>query len=126
MSLSSKYGPSKMVRKCTKNSKKWMSQNGVVLAAIDGTLLCVRHYICNLTHFFVNLVNFTRRKIVAAGLENCCTVIECGIFGEGSHSHISTNQKLENCAFSLLIGRNMRPFPKKTVLYNYRKYSMHK
>ena len=35
MSLSSKYGPSKMVRKCTKNSKKWMSQNGVVLAAID-------------------------------------------------------------------------------------------
>ena len=25
----------KMVRKCTKNSKKWMSQNGVVLAAID-------------------------------------------------------------------------------------------
>ena len=24
-----------MVRKCTKNSKKWMSQNGVVLAAID-------------------------------------------------------------------------------------------
>ena len=24
-----------MVRKCTKNSRKWMSQNSVVLAAID-------------------------------------------------------------------------------------------
>ena len=37
--------------------------------------------------------------------------IEYGIFGEGSH--IPTNQKRENGAFSLLIGRNTRP-----VLYN--------
>ena len=42
-------------------------------------------------------------------------VIEYGIFGEGSH--ISTNQKLENGAFSLLIGRNMSPFPENAVLY---------
>ena len=42
-------------------------------------------------------------------------LIEHGIFGEGSH--ILTNQKQENGAFSLLIGRNMRPFPENTVLY---------
>ena len=42
-------------------------------------------------------------------------VIEYGIFGEGSH--ISTNQKREITVFSLLIGRNMRPFPENTVLY---------
>ena len=42
-------------------------------------------------------------------------VLEYGIFEEGPQ--ISTNQKRENTAFSLLIGRNMRPFPKITVLY---------
>ena len=42
-------------------------------------------------------------------------VIEWGIFGEGSH--ILTNQERENCAFSLLIGQNKRPFPKNIVLY---------
>ena len=42
--------------------------------------------------------------------------IEYGIFGEGSH--ISTNQKRENSASSLLIGGNLRPFPeKKCTLY---------
>ena len=41
--------------------------------------------------------------------------IEYGIFGEGSQ--ISTNKKRENLAFSLLIGRKMRHFPKNTVLY---------
>ena len=44
-------------------------------------------------------------------------IIEYGIFGEGSH--ISTNQKRENGAFPLLIGRNMRPFPDNTVLYSF-------
>ena len=42
-------------------------------------------------------------------------VIEYGIFGEGSQ--ISTNQNRENSAFSLLIGRNVKPFPENTVLY---------
>ena len=37
------------------------------------------------------------------------------IFGEGSQ--IPTNQKRERTVFSLLIGRNLRPFPKNTVLY---------
>ena len=45
-------------------------------------------------------------------------LIEYGIFGEGSH--IPTNQRRENGAFSLLIGRNMRPFPENTVLYKVR------
>ena len=38
------------------------------------------------------------------------------VFGEGSQ--ISINQKQESIAFSLLIGSNMRPFPKNTVLYS--------
>ena len=38
-----------------------------------------------------------------------CTSIEFGIIGEGSQ--ILTNQKRENSAFSILIGRNLRPFP---------------
>ena len=42
-------------------------------------------------------------------------VIGYSFFGEGSH--ISTNQKLENGAFLLLIGINMRPFPENTALY---------
>ena len=41
--------------------------------------------------------------------------IEYEIFGEGSHT--STNQKRESTLFSLLIGRNMRPFPENFVLY---------
>ena len=41
--------------------------------------------------------------------------IEYGIFGEESQN--LTNQKRENGAFSLLIGRNLRPFPENTVLY---------
>ena len=35
--------------------------------------------------------------------------IECGIFGEGSQ--FSTNQKRDSTVFSLLICRNLRPFP---------------
>ena len=42
-------------------------------------------------------------------------VIEYGIPGEGSQ--ISTNQKGESTVFSLLIGRNLRPFPENTLLY---------
>ena len=42
-------------------------------------------------------------------------LIEYDIFGEGSQ--ISTNQERENTVFSLLIGRNLRPFPKNTVLF---------
>ena len=41
--------------------------------------------------------------------------IEYGIIGEVSQ--ILTNQKRENSAFSLLIGRNLRPFPNNFVLY---------
>ena len=41
--------------------------------------------------------------------------IEYEIIGEGSQ--ISTNQKRENSAFSLLIGQNLRPFPDNFVLY---------
>ena len=41
--------------------------------------------------------------------------IEYEIIGEGSQ--ISTNQKPGNSAFSLLIGRNLRPFPDNFVLY---------
>ena len=37
------------------------------------------------------------------------------MFGLGSH--VLTNQKRENGPFSLLIGRNMRPFPENFVLY---------
>ena len=44
-------------------------------------------------------------------------VIEYGIFGEGSQ--ISTNQKREGTVFSLLIGQNLIPFPKNTVLRLY-------
>ena len=45
----------------------------------------------------------------------CLTdLIEYGIFREGSH--ISTNQKRENGAFSPLIGQNMITFPENTVL----------
>ena len=36
-------------------------------------------------------------------------VIEYEIIGEGSQ--ILTNQKRESTVFSLLIGRNLRPFP---------------
>ena len=43
--------------------------------------------------------------------------IEYGIFGEASH--ISTNQKRESTVFSVLIGRNMRPFPENTLLSYY-------
>ena len=42
--------------------------------------------------------------------------IEYEIIGEGSQ--ISTNQKPGNSAFSLLIGRNLRPFPDNFVLYS--------
>ena len=42
-------------------------------------------------------------------------VIECDILGE--RSHISTNQRRENSAVSLLIGLN---FPENTVLYRSR------
>ena len=45
-------------------------------------------------------------------------LIEYEIIGEGFQ--ISTNQKQENGAFSLLIGQNLRPFPDNFVLYNYR------
>ena len=41
--------------------------------------------------------------------------IQYEIFGEGSH--ISTNQRQESTVFSLLIGRNVRPFPENFVLY---------
>ena len=41
--------------------------------------------------------------------------IENSIFGEGSQ--ISTNQKGESTVFSLLIGRNLRPFPENTVVH---------
>ena len=41
--------------------------------------------------------------------------IEYGTFGEGSQ--IATNQKRESTVFSLLIGRNLRPFPDNTALY---------
>ena len=47
-------------------------------------------------------------------------LIEYGIFGEGFQ--ILNNQKRENSSFSLLIGRNLRPFPSNTVLYKYIKY----
>ena len=43
-------------------------------------------------------------------------IIEYGIFGEGSR--ISTNQKRENSALLILIGRNLRPYPDNTALYN--------
>ena len=46
--------------------------------------------------------------------------IEYGIFGEVSQ--ISTNQKRENSAFSLLIGQNMRPFSENTVFYTILQY----
>ena len=44
-----------------------------------------------------------------------CAPIEYGIFGEGSH--ILTSQKRENGSFSILIVRNIRPFPENTVPY---------
>ena len=43
-------------------------------------------------------------------------VIEHGLFGEGSH--ISTNKKQENSAFSFLIGCKLGPLPENIVLYN--------
>ena len=46
--------------------------------------------------------------------------IEHGIIGEGSQ--ILTNQKRENSAFSILIGRNLRPFPDNTVLFTFPDY----
>ena len=42
--------------------------------------------------------------------------IEYEIIGEGSQ--ILTNQKRESTVFSLLIGRNLRPFPDSFVLYS--------
>ena len=53
--------------------------------------------------------------------------IEYGIFGEGFH--ILTNQKGESTVFSLVIGRNLRPFPDNTVLYSCcleKKYEIYK
>ena len=43
--------------------------------------------------------------------------IEYEIIGEGSQ--ILTNQKRESTVFSLLIGRNLRPFPDSFVLYTF-------
>lgn len=40
--------------------------------------------------------------------------LEYEIIGEGSQ--ILTNQERENSAFSILIGRNLTPFPDDTVL----------
>ena len=48
-------------------------------------------------------------------LDSFSLCMEYGIFGEGSQ--ISTNQKRERTVFSLLIGRNLRPFPEITVLH---------
>ena len=48
--------------------------------------------------------------------------IEYEIIGEGSQ--ILTNQKRESTVFSLLIGRNLRPFPDNFVLHSYLKYSI--
>ena len=42
-------------------------------------------------------------------------IIEYGIIGEGSQ--ILANQKRENSAFSILMCRNLGPFPDNTVLY---------
>ena len=42
--------------------------------------------------------------------------MEYGTFEEGPQ--ISTNQRRESTVFSLLIGRNLRPSPDNTVLYN--------
>ena len=41
--------------------------------------------------------------------------IKYDIFGKGSQ--ISTNKKRESTVFSILFGRNLRPFPDNTVLY---------
>ena len=69
--------------------------------------------------FFVPLckgIVFMANKLISYWLRQQYRAhTEYGIFGEGSH--ILTNQKRDNCAFSLLIDRNMRPFPENTVLY---------
>ena len=48
-------------------------------------------------------------------------LIEYGIFErKGLISHILSNQKGENSAFSLLIGWKLRPFPENNLLYSSR------
>ena len=61
------------------------------------------------------LISILKYHETRRGILSC--VIEYEIIGEGSQ--ISTNQKRENSAFSLLIGRNLRPFPDNFVLYNF-------
>ena len=65
--------------------------------------------------YFEVLENRRIRICTPMFLVTCNFVIEYEIIGEGSQ--ILTNQKRESTVFSLLIGRNLRPFPDNFVLY---------
>ena len=69
-------------------------------------------------HVPVRIVNFVRIIANLERLKHSTLIqnvkgIEYGIFGEGSQ--ISTNHRRESTVFSLLIGRNLRPFSDNTV-----------
>ena len=79
----------------------WLDLN--ILFKSENIMSTVKTFLCEFKGMLVP-------RLLIKGL------IEYGIIGEGSQ--ILTNHKRENSVFSILIGRNLRPFPDNTVLYH--------